>query len=272
MTTLWKTGMLTAGFILLLACNKNDDTNDGKPDESPGSLLRSIEWDNGLKGELSYNNDSTLKSIHYIFENVGGATVYNWTNKRLSEIYDDRSLYKNVYHYRDDGKLDLIKNTSRNGSSSTAYTLEFAYNSSGKVDSMKHYSINEAGKQLKTATSYHYTENGDLHEIITENNNIKILHKVEKYSAPVKFNPYIFLSPMLDEHFAIYNFPVMNQLKQLPAKLIRQITEPGKPTYTEKIEEVNYSITNFRIDSTITKLSFPGIPADNKSVKAIYKY
>lgn len=272
MASIFKTGILLLGVTLFSACDKNDNKNEDKPDNTPGPLLRSIEWDYGLKGEFNYNSDSTLKNIEYTFENVGGSTIYGWAGKTLTEIYDDRSMYKNVYNYRQDGKLNFIMNTVKTGTSSTAYTLEFAYNSAGKVDSMKYYTINEAGKQLKTSTSYHYHSNGELHEILTDNNNIKILHTIEQYSTPVKFNPYIYISASLDEHYAVYNFPVMKQLEKLPAKLVRKITEPGKPTYTEKIEEVDFMITDFRIDSTVTKLTFPGIPGNNKSIKAIYKY
>lgn len=268
-----KFSALVLSIVLISACKKTRNTEEIEPPEEPSiPLLRSIEWDNGLKGTFNYNNDSTIKEVNYIFANTGGSTVYQWTGKQLTEIYDSRSMYKNVYHYHNNGKLAYIMNTVRNGTSSTAYTLEFAYNAMGNLHSMKYFGINEAGKKLRTETSYHYDNKGDLHEILTLNNNISILQTIEEYSAPIHFNPHIFISAGLDEDYAIYNFPVMNQLKRLPAKLVRQVTEPGKPTYTEKIEAIRYSLTNLRIDSTFTTVTFPGMPASNSTLQAIYRY
>ncbi len=41
----------------------------------------------------------------------------------------EESLYKNTYTYDNNGKLSVITNTSKSGTLSSSYTLEFTYQS-----------------------------------------------------------------------------------------------------------------------------------------------
>jgi hypothetical protein len=256
-------------LITLVACDKDKDPVETK---LPGNLLKTITWDFGLSSNSVYT-DSLLQRIDFKWENSVGSTVYNWTGKTLKEIYDDRSIYKHVYSYDNDGKLTQITNTPRSGTLPTGYVLEFEYNNTGKVDSLKYFVINEAGKKLQGASSYSYHSNGELKEVITRSGNSIITHTIDSYSPLVSFNPCHYINPSLDEHYTIYNYAVIRQLKQkLPAKITRVNKAGNEQPYVDNIQENVYTINNYRIEKVVSSTSYPKSPGSNSSMESVYTY
>jgi hypothetical protein len=259
---------------LLSACDK-DKPVDEPQNNLPQYLLKTITWDNGLTATSSYNSDSTLQGIDVAFQSASGKTVFMWTGKKFTEMYEDRSMYKNVFEYDHEGKVVKMRNTAKTGSSPTGYVLEFHYNGAKKVDSLNYFAINEAGKQLQASSAYHYNNAGELEEVITKSGNNTITHTINAYSPAVSFNPCHYIETTLNENYTIYNFAVMTQLNKinkLPATITRVVKTGSAPSYVDKIEAHVYSITNYRIDKVVTTMSFPGVPGNNKTIEHVYSY
>lgn len=270
MTNRFWQALILSGIFVFSACDK-DDSPANEPDETvPRYLLRAIDWNNGLKARFNYS-DSALTDINFTFQNTSGKTVYKWAGTKMIELYDEESLYKNVYHYSNDGKLSFIANTVKSGTMSSSYTLEFSYKS-GKVDSLKYFRINEAGKHLETSTSYHYNGSGELFKAITVAGNNSITHNIDNWSPVVSFNPLNYIESTLDENYTIYNYAVMNQSDKLPAKITRSFKIGNTEEEVDKIEENEYTLTGFRIDKVVTAISYPDMPGSNKTIEAVYTY
>jgi hypothetical protein len=261
-------------LITLFACKKDNDPINEPDLALPQFLLKTITWDIGITS-TSFYTDSLLQHVTSVFQSAGGSVVYNWNGATLSELHDDRSMYKNLYDYDNNGRLVIIRNVPKTGSSSTGYTLEFKYNSANKVDSLTFFIINEAGKQPQGASSYHYNSAGELKEIITKSGNAIITHTIDQYSSLVSFNPCHYISPGLDENYTIYNYAVMRQLKgmnKLPAKVTRVVKSGSEQPYIDKVEEHIYTISNYRIDKVVSSITYPKVPSSNSTMESVYSY
>lgn len=267
--------LLFISLALLCACKKDNDPPKEPEDNVPQYQLRSITWDNGLKGDFVYNTENNLQQIDYVFQSASGRTVFGWNGKTFTEMYDDRSMYKNVYEYDADGKVIKMRNLSRSGSLPSEYQFEFRYNSNKKVEELKYYIINEAGKQLRATSSYHYNSAGDLEKAVTEYQGSTITHTIDSYSPPVSYVPCHYIDPTLTENYTIYNLAVIMQLQKqhkLPSKVTRVVKTGANPSYVDKIEEQLFIVNNYRIDKVYTTISYPGMPGYGNKLEAVYSY
>jgi hypothetical protein len=253
-------------FMGAIACKKDKD-----PDIT-NNLLKSITWDNGMTAHFTYT-DNHLQHIEYTFQTAKGKTVFQWNGGKLAEMYDEQSLYKNVYAYNNDGTVSTLRNRMKAGTSPNGYLFEFKYRNDKKLDSLKRYIINEAGQQLKAASGYHYYANGDLKEVITAYGDDVITHVIDGYSAAVSFDPAHYISPSLEENYPVYNYALMSQLKnRLPLKVSRVVKLGAEPAFVDKIEAHVYTISNNRIDKVVTTLSYPDMSENNKVTESVYSY
>jgi hypothetical protein len=259
--------------LILTSCKK--DKGNQPPGNNPSSykyLLKTIEWDNGTKATLYYNTDSTIKKIGYVNQSLGDAVDYAWSAKRVINMSYASSLYTNTLNYNND-KLISVVNTYKDLSLPNGYKFEYAYNVNGTLKELKYYTINEAGTKLITTTTYDYNASGDPQTITTTQvNNIKIVYTIDSWSQQCEFNPWVFVSASLSEYYQLYNYPVLSKLKKLPGKLTKTIKEPGMPDKVDRITDNVYTITNQRLDKTVTTLSYPGHPELDQTQTAVYNY
>lgn len=267
---LLKATILLYVLVFVTGCDKDDPAGEDPETIIPNYLLRSIEWDNGLKAAFLYN-DSLLTDINYQFQSTTSATKFMWTGKKMNEMFSEESLYKNTYTYDNSGKLTVITNSSKSGTLSTSYTLEFTYESN-RLKTLEYFRINEAGKQLQATTSYQYDNSGDLYRAVTASGNNVITNTINNWSSVISLNPLIYTAASLDENYTIYNYAVISQAKKLPAKITRTVKIGAGSEETEKIEENTYTISGFRIDKVITAIKYPDMPGNNMTVESIYKY
>jgi hypothetical protein len=261
-------------LALLCACKKDNDSPKDPEDKVPQYQLKSITWDNGLKGDFVYNCENNLQQIDYTFNNVGGRTVFGWNGKTFTEMYDDRSLYKNVYEYDAEGKVIKMRNHPKSGSIPSEYNFEFRYNTNKKLEELKYYIINEGEKQLRATTLYHYNSAGDIEKSVTDYQGSIITHTIDSYSPPVSFLPCNYIDPTLMENYTIYNLAVMMQLQKqhkLPSKVTRVVQIGADPSFVDKIEEQVFTVDNYRIDKLSTTVTYPGTGYINK-LEAVYSY
>jgi hypothetical protein len=272
--------LFTAGAFLLLlltACQKEADTPPPPPSNNPQgdlppNLLKSIEWDNGLKALPHYNSDSTVSYTMFSLGSTGGQVAYEWNGKRLEAFYDDRSLYTNRFVYDDQGRLTAINNTLRQGEPKISYTLEYSYDNNNRLQTLRYYRVTEAGKQLQETNTYQYNAAGYPATIITQSGGSTITRRVEAYSDRLRFDYSHYLSASLSEHYSLYNYPLLRHLDRLPAKVIKLLKTGAAAEKVEQVTDITYTITNHRLDKTVTRLSYPEHPNLNQVQEAVYDY
>ncbi|RYZ51449.1 MAG: hypothetical protein EOO14_17980 [Chitinophagaceae bacterium] len=271
--------ILTAGAILFLglaACRKEADNppplNNDPQEDLPHYLLRSIEWDNGMKALPHYNSDSTVSYTTFFLGSAGGEVVYEWNGKRLEAVYDSRSLYTNRFVYDDKGRLTAINHTRRQGQPTVSYTLEYSYDNNNRLKTLLYYRVNEAGKQLQETNTYQYNAEGYPETIITLSGGSVITRRIEAYSGRLRFDYSHFISASLSEHYSFYNFPLLRQLDRLPAKVTKLLKTGAAAEKVEQVTETTYTITNHRLDKTVTRLTYPEHPDLNQEQETVYGY
>ena len=263
------------GLTLFCACKKHHDPPKDPEENIPQYQVKAITWDNGLKGEFVYNNENNLQHIDYTFQNVAGRTVFGWNGKTFTEMYDDRSMYKNVYEYDAEGKPIKMRNHPKSGSMPSEYNFEFRYNAQNKLEELKYYIINEGGKQLRATSIYHYNSAGEMEKSVTDYQGSVITHTIGAYSPPVSFLPCNYIDPTLMENYPIYNIAVMMQLQKqhkLPSKVTRVVQTGSDPSYVDKIEEQIFTVDNYKIEKINTTITYPGMPGYTNKLEAVYSY
>ncbi|WP_205513203.1 hypothetical protein [Longitalea arenae] len=266
--------LLASLLSVFTACDK-DDPIDEPELNLPQYHLKSIEWNNGLKGAFVYNADSSLQRIDYTYRNVAGSTEYGWQGNKLVEMYDDRSSYKNVFEYDAGGKVVRMINREKVPTSDRHYTFDFIYNSSGKLDSLRYSITNEAGTSVKTLSRYYYNSAGELEKVITKQGNNEITHTIDSWSPLVSFEPANYLDPSLVENYPVYNLALVLQLhkiKKLPAKVTRIVQLGADPSFVDKIEEHVYTVTDYRIEKVASTTRYPQMPDYTVHLDAVYHY
>lgn len=261
------------GIIGIQSCQKEHD--DPPPANGPVPLqylVKSIEWDNGTVANVQYNADSTIREIAYSNPSATGLLSFDWQGKKLTAQSYDESYYKTTYQYQQD---KLVSMTIINKWSPALTTrLEYAYDARGRLGELKYFKTNEAGTQLVTVSRYDYNGNGELTAISTTqpSNKVVLKHTIDAWSPECEINAWLFASPTLTEYYTLYNYPLLSTLHKLPARVTKTILEPGKAAKEEKIESIAYSISNKRIDQTVTTLEFPEYPHLNQTQTTVYKY
>lgn len=267
--------LLFISLALFCACKKDNDPPNDPEENVPQYQLTTITWDNGLKGEFVYNNENNLQHIDYTFQNVSGRTVFGWNGKTFTEMYDDRSMYKNVYEYDAEGKVVKMRNVPRNGGIPNEHRFEFHYNADKKIDTLKFISVNEAGEQPRKVSVYEYNSAGDIMKVTTQYENSVITHTIDAYSPPVSFIPCYYIETALNENYTIYNLGIMTQMQKqhkLPSKVTRIVKIGADPAYVDKIVEEIFTVDNYRINKVNSTITYPEMPGYVNRLEAVYSY
>lgn len=266
--------LLLASLVTITACDK-DDKIDEPYNNVPQYHIKSITWSNGLTGNFVYKTDSSLQQIDYTYRNVGGSTLFGWAGNKLTELYDDRSSYKNVFEYDAEGKVVRMKNMEKAATSERQYQFEFIYNTAHKIDTLKYSITKIAGTSLRGLSVYQYNSAGDLETVTTKLGNNVIRHTIDRYSPPVSFVTGHYIETTLMENYPIYNLAVMMQLQKmnkLPAKVTRVVKTGSEPAYVDKIEEQVFTVTNYRIEKVQSAICYPEMPDYTVQLDAVYNY
>ncbi|RFS26816.1 hypothetical protein DVR12_03255 [Chitinophaga silvatica] len=273
--------ILPIAFILVLtlqifqSCKKNEEeppvTN--KPGDSliAFKLVRAIHWTDGIEAEVLYNTDSTLKQINYSLASQTSSTIFEWENKKIKTIFEDKSLYQSTYSY-DNGRISNYVIGTKQPGYPVTHKMEFSYNTNGQPNKLKFSTTNEAGTQLKTETTYEYNSGGDLIKITTINGNSIITDVIDQYSDSVVFNPLIFVAVGLAEGYTINNLPVLSRMTKFPAKIVRTIKNGNDPAYIDRVSENICKISNKQIDTIKAIVTFPKTPQGDRNVTAAFEY
>ena len=266
--------LFLVSFTLFSACKKDNDPPKDPENEPPQNRLQSINWSNGLTGNFVYDNNR-LQHIDYTYKNVSSRTVYGWNGKSLTELYDDRSQFKNVFEYDNDGRVIKMSNIERYDIQSTKYYLAFHYSSANLVDTLLYFTVNEAGEKLRWVSGYEYNGAGDLAKVTTTYGSTLIIHTIDAYSPPVSFIPWLYIEPTLNENFVVYNLGIMTQFQKsnkLPAKVTRLVQTATDPLYVDKIAEDVFTVNNYKIEKVNTTITYPGMPDYVSTLEAVYSY
>lgn len=274
MTTKTRTLLLLMGITLFAACKKDNDPHKDPQEDVPQYKLKSIVWNNGLTGDFVYAGDN-LQQIDYTYKNTVGRTVFGWSGKTFTELYDDRSSYKNVFEYDALGKLIRMRNMEKTGAQTNGYRFEFHYNSANLIDTVRYIITNEAGDQPRWVSGYEYNSAGDLVTVISKYDKTVITHTIDAYSPPVSFLPCHYLETTLMENYTIYNLGIMTQMQKahkLPAKVTRIVQTGSDPSYVDKIEENVFTVNNYKILKVNSTMTYPQMPDYVARLEAIYTY
>ncbi|MDF2193552.1 hypothetical protein [Paraflavitalea sp. CAU 1676] len=267
--------LIALSLLVFQSCKKDDD--NPPPTNSPAALkhfVKTIEWDLGVTGTVSYNTDSTIKSIAYVGLGTGSQTDYTWTGKQLTTVSLATSLYKNTFTYNN-GLMTRMVNEYRDLTTPSGYKYDYTYTSAGQLKEFKYSRVNEAGTTALTNTVYTYKANGDFDTVVVTQlaNNLVIKYSIDSWSAEIEIHPWLFISTTLSEYHHIYNYPVLSKLKKLPGKITQTVINPGGAPRVEKVTTMAYTISNDkRLDKTVTTLSYPGNPQLDQTQTTNFKY
>lgn len=262
----------TVGFA---SCQK-DDVDPPPPVDNPPALqylVKSMEFDFGTVANVRYNPDSTIHDIFYTNQSAAGQLNFTWAGKQLNSLSSDGSLYRDTFLYVN-GRLTALTNGWKRGTSPTSHKLDYAYDGNGRLKELNYYQTNEAGTKLIYSTVYEYGTNGDLASITStqKSNQYVIKLTIDGWSAECEINPWLFIGPGLNESYTLYNYPLLSTFKKLPVKITKTVQQVGQATEIEQITVNDYTITNKRLDKTVTALSYPKHPNLDQSNSVIYKY
>lgn len=259
----------------MMGCQKDDIDPPPPADNPPGLqyLVRSIEFDNGTVATVNYHSDSTIRDIFYTNQSAAGVVEFTWSGKQAKTVSYYASLYRDTLQYAN-GRLVTLTNNFKSGSMPTSYKLEYSYNPNGSLGGLQYYQTNEAGTKLISTTLYAYNANGDLAAITTtqKSNQYVIKLTIDSWSAACEINPWIFIGPGLSESYTLYNYPILRSLRKMPVKVTKTVQAVGQAAEVEKIDINTYTITNKRLDKTVTSLTYPKHPNLDQSHTTIYKY
>lgn len=264
--------LLVAG-IVLTACRRDAPNLPELPNQ-PVKLLRSIQWEAGLQTNFNYHSDSSvMERIDQIGANAQ-KTIFNWSNKQLTEHARENSLYKNVYSYNAAGQIISIRNRYKEISGSNGYEFQFQYQGPGLVKEMTYSQINEAGTSLVSRAVYVYSPQNELQLIRSYNADgvLQVELSIEAYSAPCFINPWVFVSPGLHSLFQLYSYPVLASFKKLPAKIKQLQFNPDGSVLSTVIYFNRATIADFYITFLEIETQSVTSPTINAKTSGSFRY
>ncbi len=256
-------------LLCLGACKKEDMEQPGAGGNNApkAKLVRSIEFDNGSIKTMHYNPDSTLQKIAYRYGAVESATIFNWEDHHLKEMFEEELSFKNVFYYNGAGIARYV-HTNNSTEFPSSYTMEYSYDGQGRVRALKYYTT---GNILQATSTYHYT-NGALERVVTKDADNVYTHIIEAYSDTAWFDPLLFIETALPENYPVFNIPVLGSIKKLPAKIVRMVQMGDNDPYIDIIEEHTVVITDKHIAQITNNITVPLMPGYRKRVVGMFKY
>lgn len=265
---------LLALSLIFTACNKDrSPLTDEKPTPQPipKYLLKSLEYKTfNATSVYTYNPDSTLQKIVSTGNIASSTANFTYVNRLISAVSVSGSLTSTIYTYNN-GKISTIF-FSTMGQNDRGHKLTFTYNSAGKVSKLVYTYLNEAGELPKYVSTYEYNTAGLLSKIVSVTGNTTVTWYIEEYTNECDFHPFTFIHYSLRELYELYNYPIISQMKKLPKKIVQTIQVGSGVAITEKIEVIDFTINDNRINKMVTHLNFVNHPEYNTSSEVIFNY
>ncbi|PZR26218.1 MAG: hypothetical protein DI535_15375 [Citrobacter freundii] len=255
-----------AVIALLQSCKK--DPAENLP--LPSTTLSAIEWSPGNQKETyEYNSDRSLKKIVFTSGQVADSYEFKWNDKKLSEVHETGSLFKQYYQYSGN-RISTMTYAPAADPGVGNYKMAYTYRADGKPDKMELIMLNASGSNA--VTTYNYNAAGELSSTVTIMDEYRITQTIESYSAEVRFEPWSFIDISLLENYMIYNYPVLSSMKALPAKVSRSVKIGNNPEFLDAVTTNTFEITNGRISKLKYELQIPGSPSLNRTKNAQFIY
>ncbi|MBC7935866.1 MAG: hypothetical protein H7Y86_11000 [Rhizobacter sp.] len=260
--------LLCAFFVLgLWSCSK--PVTPSPPGGGTTSyVLDSMVWKNIPQTTyFTYRADKLQDKAVSVYHSLRDTVSFEYNGQQISRIVSSRSRRTSNYAYHPSGKIASI-NLSGVGGIGSHYIFEFDYSAAGKLKTLNYFLQNEAGKKLQYACTYAYNTDGLVAAVtFVAPTGSTLTYTVEAYTPECNFNPWAFISPVeLTEGFAIYNLPLLQDMKRLPAKITKRITG------IESIEHVTATVQNNNLDKMISAFEYPGSPASNFQYEVNFFY
>ncbi|WP_276090406.1 hypothetical protein [Pedobacter sp. JY14-1] len=246
--------ILTATVFTILTLQTACTKDATKPDLAPvvnvkptGTPLKSTNWSNSAKEEFTYNSDGSLKKTIGGLQNAGGhIRKFSYQNSVLIDITKD-DIKKNKFSYNTAGQIsnieEVVINDEHHGS-----RLDFDYNATGTLKSMKYLQFDEFKSNLVATSTYEYDGQGMLTKAAITypaQPNRKIEYYFSDYSVELQFLPWAVLDfwHLVQPDYTFFNYPLLSRLNKLPKKIITKLIVNGTLQET-KTKAFNYTIDN----------------------------
>ena len=257
--------------LMFQACKEKDIQQPPVP-TSHRALVRKINWTaQGSIAQLSYNNDSTVKTVNYIGTGSSYAVNYLYSQGNIARFELEGPFYSYEFQYDSNVRISGMKRWEQQANRYSE-ELEFSYNPNGTVSTLKYHQVNEAGRKLLHTHTYNYDAKNQLTEINSmASNGTRSKVTIEGYSTGFSFDPLWFMGISLDDSYMIYNYPLLSTMKGLPTKIVYTDYPNGQPSINRVIT-VNYTINNKRIERQLTSIRYPQHPAYDTSSETVFTY
>jgi hypothetical protein len=236
-------------------------------------LLKSIQWEEGTKSDFFYNQDSTIKERSDRSGQQSGSTRFLWENARMTQHFQESSLFTNIYSYSPNGLITSIRNRYKEIQLTNGYELKFQYQPNGLLSKMQYNQINEAGESLILEAIYQYN-NKELIKIqgFDKLRRLKIEHSIESYSDSCDFLPWVFISSSLQPLYQIYNYPVLSTMKKFPTRIVQKLYDNNGIVSSTYIYINRPVIDGYAIKELKQEVLHPENPTYNSSVTGSFLY
>lgn len=258
--------------LLHLSCNRDEPVEPIVPTRQQ-YLLKSIQWEEGTKSDFFYNQDSTIKERSDRSGQRSGSTRFIWENARMTQHFQESSLFTNIYSYSPNGQITSIRNRYKEIQLINGYELKFQYLPNGLLAKMQCNQINEAGESLILEAIYQYN-NKELIKIqgFDKVRRLKIENSIEAYSDSCDFLPWVFISSSLQPLYQIYNYPVLSTLKKFPTRIVQKLYDDNGILSSTVIYINRPVIDAYSIRELKQEIIYPENPTYNSSVTGSFLY
>lgn len=265
--------LLVLSMTIAESCQKPDTEPGMDPVENPAPLLKKVTYsDQSPECLFFYHPDSTLQQIYYDDQSGSGpVTHFYFEHRQVKQVHASNSLYYNTYQYYPDGKIRSMLRLSQ-VTESSGYLFEYFYTAAGLVSEMKYYQVQTAGNQLLYTNRYFYNDDQELVSIRSSNNNHTIHYQMEAYSGECRFYPWAFISTEIRELYQLFNYPVLKQMKRLPARIVRRVAVNAATPVTDSIFAYAFTVNNKVLEKVVSTVQYPADPSANSRLEAVYTY
>jgi len=259
--------VLSMVILFGVSCKKDHDPDNLNPQQF---VLKSVEYpEQNSKAEYAYDSEGLLQEIKFN-GTLQYTSNYDFLNKAIKKISVSPDLQEDTYSYLN-GQITSIMSRQLNHAD-RGDRLVFSYNANGTVSELKYYLMDISGGHIAYTSDYEYDDAGRIKRVVSVNADGMIEWIIENYSAECVFNPFTFIPTSIAEAYEIFNYPVLNKLKQLPAKISKRVHTADRDHYTQAVYTTDFVILNKRIEKMTASVRFPESSNADFTATAIFKY
>lgn len=241
------------------ACSKKDHPIPPVTPSAGKPLLDSMVWKGiATTTYFTYRPDSLQDKVITASSYVSDTSRFEYNGRQISHITNLRRNRSSEYFYNTAGKITAITNNGYNPTDG-GFRYEFEYDPAGRVHQLTYF-IQKTGANNEWVSTYTYEYNSDglLSHIkgITVYNT-QLTFDISSYTGECNFNPWAFIEPTdPSSTFPIYNLPVLQTLKRMPATI--KVTYPGNAYDVQTTS----TITDHNLSGLVRSTVFEDDPAN----------